>query len=466
MILRVLFLFIFVSLFVCELKIYSPVVLNSEFKSNSIKYSLANFGHIPYGRTLIGPLKLSNPLDACSPISLEASKEENESPFLLIKRGNCTFVAKVKYAQLLGAKIAIIMDDKDQASEEITMMDDGYSYSLRIPSIFIEKRDGQKLIEYLTSSDPSKNNIILTITFDVPKSNNFEYSFWLSTSNRNSFRLVREYEPFYRKISDISKFVPHYNIWTCEICARNNFTLNTPDNCISGGRYCCLDPDGRGPATGAQVVLEDLRQICIYRTNADLWWNYMMKFDSECIEIQVVADCSNKIMKELNINVEKINECYQSSFLKQDKNNSTIDEFIDDNLILMNETRAIRQMGIQFWPTVTINNASYKGNLEGRPVFEAVCSSFPADNLPENCYEVLGIQRNEKNEGINVGLILVMVISCLILFFLFLVFVYRKWVRSQITNEMSSQVDQMVTQYIAFYENRDKKIKGSGSERL
>ena len=462
MILRLLFIFTFLFPFLCDLKIYTPTSLISEFPSSSIRYSLANFGHIPYGRTLIGPLKLSNPLDACSPINLEA-KEENESPFLLIKRGNCTFVTKVKYAQLLGAKIAIIMDDKDQASEEITMMDDGYSYSLRIPSIFIEKTDGEKLIEYLTSSDTNKNNIVLTITFDVPKSMNFEYSFWLSTSNRNSFRLVREYEPFYRKISDKSKFVPHYNIWTCENCARNNFTLETPDNCISGGRYCCIDPDGRGPATGAQVVLEDLRQICIYRTNSDLWWNYMMKFDSECIDIQVVVDCSNKIMKELNIDLVKVNACYEGSFVKKNKNYE-VDEDIDDNLILMNETRAIRQMGIQFWPTVTINNASYKGNIEGKNVFEAVCSSFPADSLPENCYEALGVQRNEKSEGINVGLIFVMVIGCLILFFLFLVFVYRKWVRSQITNEMSSQVNQMVTQYIAFYENREKKVKGG--ERL
>ena len=458
---QMFFTFLFLSLIsFCfgELKIYYPISLIEEFSSSTIKYSLANFGHIPYGRTLIGPLKLSDPIDACSPIRLNVTKDENESPFLLIKRGNCTFVTKVKYAQLFGAKIAVIMDDRDEFSEDITMTDDGYSYTLRIPSIFITQKDGNQLTSFLTSPDPSRNDIVLTLTFDMLQLSDIEYSFWLSTSNRNSFLLVREYEKFYRQISDRSKFVPHYNIWTCDVCARNNYTTETPDNCISGGRYCCIDPDGRGPATGAQVVLEDLRQICIHRTHPDLWWNYMMKFDSECIEIQVVEDCSLKLMKELNIYSVKVNDCFQGSFIKKNKE---LDYTTDDNVILGNETKAIRMMGIQFWPTVTINNISYRGNIEGRNVFEAVCATFPQDKIPENCYEVLGIQKNEHSEGLNVSLILILVISCLVVFFLFLVLVYRKWVRSQLTNEMSTQVNQMVTQYIAFYENREKKIKGS-----
>ena len=30
-------------------------------------------------------------------------------------------------------------------------------------------------------------------------------------------------------------------------------------NCVSHGRYCAPDPDDEGPATGRNVVLEDLR---------------------------------------------------------------------------------------------------------------------------------------------------------------------------------------------------------------
>lgn len=29
--------------------------------------------------------------------------------------------------------------------------------------------------------------------------------------------------------------------------------------CVSGGRYCGLDPDGNGPLIGRDIILEDLR---------------------------------------------------------------------------------------------------------------------------------------------------------------------------------------------------------------
>jgi len=31
------------------------------------------------------------------------------------------------------------------------------------------------------------------------------------------------------------------------------------DNCISGGRYCAMDPDFNGPLTGKDVMEENLR---------------------------------------------------------------------------------------------------------------------------------------------------------------------------------------------------------------
>lgn len=79
-------------------------------------------------------------------------------------------------------------------------------------------------------------------------------------------------------------------------------------------RYCAADPDGRGPATGAQVVEEDLRQLCIHKTTPDLWWEYVMKFDENCIDIQVVEECSRELMEKVGIQKIKIDECVEDSF--------------------------------------------------------------------------------------------------------------------------------------------------------
>ena len=233
--LALILVFFLPSSIFCNFTVYSPEILSNEFIHRSIKYSLANFGHIPYGRNLIGELKLSDPLDACSPINV-ADGEKQESPFLLISRGNCTFVTKAKYAQLSGAKVAVIVDNRDEETDQITMMDDGFSYSVKIPAIFISRNDGDILKNYLESVDTNKNSITMTLSFEVEKESNVNYSFWISTINRNSFRLIRDFKPFYQKLSSHAAFSPHYSLFSCYPCSLSNFTNLPPDTCISGGR--------------------------------------------------------------------------------------------------------------------------------------------------------------------------------------------------------------------------------------
>lgn len=50
----------------CAFQIYSPDSAKSALPQN-IPYTIANFGHIPYGSTLIGKLLLSKPGNLCSP---------------------------------------------------------------------------------------------------------------------------------------------------------------------------------------------------------------------------------------------------------------------------------------------------------------------------------------------------------------------------------------------------------------
>ncbi len=52
----------------------------------------------------------------------------NENPgnyFILSDRGECSFVKKSFYSQLIGAKMNIIVDNKEENLGEIIMVDDG-----------------------------------------------------------------------------------------------------------------------------------------------------------------------------------------------------------------------------------------------------------------------------------------------------------------------------------------------------
>lgn len=46
------------------LEIYSPSSVRDVFKE-PILYTVANFGHIPFGKSLVGPLIIADPEEAC-----------------------------------------------------------------------------------------------------------------------------------------------------------------------------------------------------------------------------------------------------------------------------------------------------------------------------------------------------------------------------------------------------------------
>jgi len=56
-------------------------------------------------------MMLADPIEACDYIKQEAS-EYASHPIIVAKRGTCTFVQKAHYAQLAGASMLLIVDDK------------------------------------------------------------------------------------------------------------------------------------------------------------------------------------------------------------------------------------------------------------------------------------------------------------------------------------------------------------------
>ena len=62
-----------------------------------------------------------------------------ELPVLLLERGECTFVTKVRNVEKVGANVALIGDNKLEDSETYIMSDDGSGHSINIPSFFLNK---------------------------------------------------------------------------------------------------------------------------------------------------------------------------------------------------------------------------------------------------------------------------------------------------------------------------------------
>ena len=123
-----------------NLIILSPSELKNQFPPpiNDINFTIAKFGHIPYGQKLSGRLHYVNNLDACKTLSASDYKfsgTENDPqnyPVLLINRGKCTLATKARNAELVGAKIVIIADNKDEDISKVVLANNGLGYNINI----------------------------------------------------------------------------------------------------------------------------------------------------------------------------------------------------------------------------------------------------------------------------------------------------------------------------------------------
>ena len=77
-----------------------------------------------------------------------------ELPVILLDRGDCTFVTKVRNVEKAGANVAIIGDNKAESSEVFIMSDDGSGHSINIPSFLIRKDAADAFKETYESGRP------------------------------------------------------------------------------------------------------------------------------------------------------------------------------------------------------------------------------------------------------------------------------------------------------------------------
>ena len=100
-------------------------------------------------------------------------------PIVLVDRGNCTFVTKVRNIEKLGVHLGIIADNMAEITENLIMADDGTGSSVNIPSFIIRKGDADIIKQQLLSS-PAGVYVKAELEIIHPD-NRVEYELWYST---------------------------------------------------------------------------------------------------------------------------------------------------------------------------------------------------------------------------------------------------------------------------------------------
>mmetsp|Transcript_3003 Transcript_3003/g.7682 ORF Transcript_3003/g.7682 Transcript_3003/m.7682 type:complete len:462 (-) Transcript_3003:74-1459(-) len=308
----------------------------------------------------------------------------SQARLVVVDRGDCTFVTKVRIAQDVHHAAGVIIIDKKGSTatpkeiQEIVMADDGNGHFVDIPCILISRSEGDDLLKGLEGQ-----RIFAELAWDVPQSEVVRVDYWMSTGDMRQMKFAKDLKSTVAdKLMFQMQWVPHYNVFELQVvehmCYRNN------------RRHCAPQPkEGDDSVNGEDVAEEDLRQLCIWSVTAEhgndhgalyskAWWDYIEHFVDRCPVVEdhtkVVEEyrfgktCSENLINRLGIPLDLVQACML------DKE----EEFL---------TREAEHFS---WSAVglRVNGVRYRGAMRADEVGKVICRGF-SDPPPQECNEIL-----------------------------------------------------------------------------
>jgi len=395
-------------------------VPKSLFRDKGYDHREALFGNPPYGGKIAQNVYYTG-TDLCDsskvdPTSGYPSRPKDPltdkqaawpSPFILMAdRGSCSFVQKARNAQHAGAAGLLIADNlclcsdlecmnqtdsngnsilSDCEQTEPIMADDGSGGDVTIPAFLMFKVDAKLIIDEVKRDSP----VQVEMSWDVPHPDTkVQYELWTVPSEEVSKDFQKHWKDAAVAMGEKLYFTPRQYIYDgiksrCQTGDHQNICFNL---CTNSGRYCATDPDNdlEHGITGAQVVKESLRRICVWKHYGQqdgvgiTYWDYIHEFLDRCDsdDFFMNEDCVKDAMKNSKIDYNRINQCMEDSGgLVGDKK----------NVLLENEIDAAGRRGVVVLPTMFVNSAPLRGALTSNTVFNAVCAGFVEGSEPSVC---------------------------------------------------------------------------------
>lgn len=319
-------------------------------------------------------------------------------PFILmVDRGDCTFVQKVRNAQHGGAAAVLIADNQCQCgatncvldkgaiceAEEPIMADDGSGLDITIPSFLVFKQDADKMKEVLKKNKPMR----VEMSFSIPEPEaRVEYDLWTTPNDPVSIGFLTTFKEAAIALGDRAFFTPRDFVYDgVKAGCQSNGQNKCYSLCTNEGRYCSTNPPPGQNATGADIVAESLRRACIWKLYGQdgvgvQWWDYVSEFHNLC---RTPTDflfnnraCVSDAMSLADVNETDVNRCIEASGgLVKNAPNKIFDLQLNDK-----ETA-----GAFLIPSIFINKAPIRGELEYATVFRGICAGYAKGYEPTIC---------------------------------------------------------------------------------
>ncbi|KAM3240275.1 hypothetical protein ACQJBY_053762 [Aegilops geniculata] len=194
-----------------------------------------------------------------------------------------------------------------------------------------------------------------------------EYELWTNSNDECSPRcdeqaaFVRSFRGHAQILErgGYARFTPHYITWYYPEAFR--LTRQCQSQCINHGRYCTPDREedfGEG-YEGKQVVVENLRQLCVHRVANEsgrrwAWWDFAMDYKLRCSmkDKKYSKACTEEVVASLGLSLEKVLACMGDPDAGAD--NAVLSKEQEDQI-----GRGSRG-DVTILPTLVINDVQYR----------------------------------------------------------------------------------------------------------
>lgn len=131
----------------------------------------------------------------------------------------------------------------------------------------------------------------------------------------------------------------------------------------------CLDKDAKYCSMhGLQELKEDVRELCIWKYNRNLYWDFISQVNNKCT-IDNIDTCWKPIATNLVIDTNKIEKCEEE----------------EASTLLSAEVQLNTQLQVEGSPMLFINETEYKGDRTPEAYKNAICDAFTKSKRPKVC---------------------------------------------------------------------------------
>ncbi|GFZ16900.1 vaculolar sorting receptor 3 [Actinidia rufa] len=144
---------------------------------------------------------------------------------------------------------------------------------------------------------------------------------------------------------------------------------------------------------GKDVVLENLRQLCVFKVANEtrrpwVWWDYVTDFQIRCPmkEKKYNKECADNVIRSLGLDLKKIEKCMGDP--NADSDNPVLKKSKMLKYAFLVYVGKGSRGDVTILPTLVVNNRQYRGKLEKGAVLKAICAGFEETTEPAVCLAV------------------------------------------------------------------------------